>query len=73
MCNCATIVTPKKALFDVISLFEDLVIAYKTNIVVIVPRAFRICHDHCPVHVRVLTMFTGTLRVKGGGRFRVTT
>ena len=37
MCNCSTIVTPKKALFDVISLLGDLVIAYRTNRVVIMP------------------------------------
>ena len=30
----------KKALFDVISLLGDLVIAYRTNLVVIVPKAF---------------------------------
>ena len=37
--NCSTIVTPKKALFVVISLFRNLVIAYRTNIVVIVPNS----------------------------------
>ena len=62
--------TPKKALFDVISLPGDLVIAYRTNLVVIVPKVFRTFHDQCPVHIRILTMFTGTFRVKGGGRFR---
>ena len=68
--------TPKKVLFDVISLLGDLVIAYRINLVVIMPRAFNLgstFHDQCPVHIRVLTMFTGTFRVKGGGRFRVTT
>ena len=33
--NCATIVTLKKALFHVIPLLGDLVIAYRTNLVVI--------------------------------------
>ena len=65
--------TPKKALFDVLSLLGDLVIAYRTTLVVIVPKAFRTFHDQCPVHTRVLAMFTGTFRVKGGGRFRATT
>ena len=65
--------TPKKALFDVFSLLGDLVIAYRTNLVVIVPKTFRTFHDQCPVHIRVLAVFTGTFRVKGGGRFRVTT
>jgi len=49
------------------------VIAYRTNFVVIVPKEFRTFHDQCPVHIRVLAMFTGTFRVKGGGRFRTTT
>ena len=48
-------------------------IAYRTNLVVIVPKAFRTFHDQCPVHIRVLAVFTGTFGVKGGGRFRVTT
>ena len=73
VCNCFAIVTPKKALFGVISLLEDLVIAYGTNLVVIVPKALRTFHDQCPVHIRVLTMFTGTSRVKDGGRFKATT
>ena len=59
--------TPKKALFG------DLVIGYRTNLVVIVPKAFRTFHDQCGVHIRVFAMFTGTFRVKGGGRFRATT
>ena len=65
--------TPKKALFDVFSLLGDLVIAYRTNLVVIVPKAFRTFHDQCGVHIRVFAMFTGTFRVKGSGRFRATT
>ena len=65
--------TPKKALFDVISLLGDLVIAYRTNRVVIVPKAFRTVHDQCRVHIRVSAMFTWTFRVKGGVRFRATT
>ena len=65
--------TPRKALFDVISLLGDLVIAYRTNLVVIVPKAFRTFHDQCRVHIRVFAMFSGTFRVKGGGRFRATT
>ena len=67
--------TQKKALFDVISLLGYLVIAYRTNLVVqmIVPKAFRTFHDQCPVHIRVLTMFTGIFRVKGVGRFRAIT
>ena len=73
VCNCSTIVTPKKALFDVISLLGDLVIAYRTNLVVIVPKAVRTFHDQCSVHFRILTMFTGIFRVKGGGRFKATT
>ena len=73
VCNCSAIVTPKKALFGVISLLEDLVIAYGTNLVVIVPKALRTFHDQCPVHIRVLTMFIGTFRVKDGGRFKATT
>ena len=73
MCNCSTIATPKKALFGVISLFGDLVVAYTTNLVVIVPKAFRTFHDQCPVQIRVLTMFTGTFRVKGGERFMAAT
>ena len=48
VCNCSTIVTPKKALFDVTSLFGDLVIAHRTNFVVIVPKAFGTFHDQCP-------------------------
>ena len=36
-------------------------------------RAFRTFLDQCPVHIKVLTIFTGTFRVKGGGRFRITT
>ena len=51
----------------------NLVIAYWTNLVVIVPKAFRTFHDQCPVRIRVLAVFTGTFGVKGGGRFRVTT
>ena len=70
MCNCSTIVTPKKALFDVISLLGDLVIAYRTNLVVIVPKAVRTFHDQCSLHFRILTMFTGIFRVKGGERFK---
>ena len=73
MCNCSTIVTPKKALFDVISLLGDLVIADRTNLVVMVPKAVRAFHDQCSVHFRILTMFTGIFRVKGGGRFKATT
>ena len=65
--------TPKKTLFDVISLLEDLVIAYRKNLVVIMLKAFRTFHDQCPVRIRVLTMLTGTFRVKGGGRFKATT
>ena len=68
--NCSTIVKPKKALFNVISLLGDLVIARKANLVVIVPKALRTFHDECPVHLRGLTMFTGIFRVKGGGRFK---
>ena len=64
--------TPKKALFEVISLLGDLVVAYWTTFVVIVPKAFRTFHDQCPVHIRVLTMFTGIFRVKGGGLFMAT-
>ena len=64
---------PKKALFDVISLIGDLVITYSTNLVIIVPRAFRKFHDQCPVHIRILTIFTGIFRVKGGGIFRAVT
>ena len=71
VCNCSIIVTPKKALFDVISLLGDLVIAYRTKFVGIVPKAFRTFHDQCPVHVRVIAMFTDIFRVKGGGRFWV--
>ena len=61
---------PKKALFDTISLLGDLVITYRTNLVVIVSEAFRKFHNQCPVQIRVLTMFTGIFRVKGGGIFR---
>ena len=57
VCNCSTIMTPKKALFDVISLLGDLVIAYRTNLVVIVPKAVRTFHDQCSVHFSNLTMF----------------
>ena len=39
----------------------------------IVPKAFRTFHDQCGIHVRVFATFTGTFRVKGGGRFRATT
>ena len=73
VCNCSTIVTPTKALFHVISPLCNLVIAYWTNLVVIVPKAFRTFHDQCHVHIRVLAMFTETFRVKGGGLFRVAT
>ena len=73
VCNCSTIVKPTKALFHVISPLGNLVIAYRTNLVVIMPKAFRTCHDQCPVHIRVLAMFTGTFRVKGGERFRAST
>ena len=55
---------PKKALFDVISLLGDLVITYRTNLVVIVPRAFRKFHSQCPVQIRILAMFKGIFRVK---------
>ena len=48
-------------------------IAYKTTIEVIVPKAVRTFHDQCPVPIRVLAMFTWTFRVKGGGRFRAAT
>ena len=68
MCNCSTVVAPKKALLHLISPLANLVIAYGTNLVVIVPKAFRTFHDQCPVHIRVLAVFTGTFRVKGGGR-----
>ena len=51
---------PKKAPFHVNSLLGDLVI--RTNLVWIVPRAFRSFHDHCPIHIRILTMFTGIFR-----------
>ena len=50
----------------------NLVIAYRTNHVVMVPKAFRTFHDQCPVHIKVHAMFSGTFRVKGGGRFRAT-
>ena len=73
MCNCSPIVTPNKALFNSISPFGNLVIAYRTNLVVIVPKAFRTFHDQCPVHITVLEMITGNFRVKGGGRFRAIT
>ena len=43
----------------------NLVIAYRTNLVVKVPKAFRTFHDQCPVHIKVHAMFTGTFRVKG--------
>ena len=72
MCNCSAIVTPKKALFHVISPLDNLVIAYRTNLVVIVPKAFRTFHDQCPVHI-IVHLVTGAFRVKGGGRFRATT
>ena len=72
VCNCSTIVKPAKALFHVISPLGNLVIAYRTNLVVIVPKAFRTFHDQCPVHIRV-HLVTGAFRVKGGGRFRATT
>ena len=65
--------TPKKALFGVISLLGDLVIAHRTNLVVIVPKAFWTFHDQWSLDIRVLTTFTGTIRVKGGGRFKATT
>ena len=58
---------------SVISLLGDLVIADKTNFLGIVPKAYRTFHDQCPVHIRVLAMFTAIFRVKGGGRFRATT
>ena len=58
----------KKALFDVISLLGDLVIVYRTNLVVTVSKAFRTFHYQCPVHFRVCTIFTGIFRVKGQGR-----
>ena len=70
MCNCSTIV---KALFDVISLLGDLVIVYRTNLAVIVPKTVRTFHDQCSVHLRILTMFTRIFRVKGGERFKATT
>ena len=38
--NCFTIVTQRKTLFDVISLLGDMVIAYRTNFVVI------LCQEH---------------------------
>ena len=61
--------TPKKALFDVISLLGDLVIACRIHLVVIVPRAFWTFHeplfrDQCPVHIRVLAIFTEIFRGK---------
>ena len=36
-------------------------------------RTFRTFHDQCPVHIRVLKIFTGILRVYGCRRFRATT
>ena len=39
----------------------------------IVPRAFRTFHDQSPVHIRILTMFTGNFGVTGGGRFMTIT
>ena len=48
-------------------------IAYRTNLVVIVSKAFRTFHDQCPVHIRVFAVFTGTFGVKSGGRIMVTT
>ena len=63
----------RKTLFHVTSLLGDLVITYRTNLVWIVPRAFRTVYDQCPVHIRIFTMFTGIFRVKDGGRFRAIT
>ena len=63
VCNCSTIV--KALFFDVISLLGDLVIKYRTNLVVTVPEAVRTFH-------RILTMFTRIFRVKGGERFKAT-
>ena len=37
------------------------------------PRAFRTFHNQCPVHIRILTIFTRIFRVKGSGRFRTNT
>ena len=48
-------------------------IAYRSNFVVIMRRTFRTFHDQCPVHIRVLKIFTGILRVYGCRRFRATT
>ena len=36
-------------------------------------RTFRTFHDQCPVHIRVLKIFTEILRVYGCRRFRATT
>ena len=36
-------------------------------------RTFRTFHDKCPVHIRVLKIFTGILRVYGCRRFSATT
>ena len=37
------------------------------------PTGFRTFNDQCPIHIRILTMFTltGIFRVKSGGRFMV--
>ena len=63
-CDRSTIVTSKKALFSVISLLGDLVIAYGTNLVAIVLRSFWKFYVQCPVHTGILTTFTGIFRVK---------
>ena len=70
MCDRSTVVTSKKALFNAISLFGYRVIAYRTNLVVIVPRAFWTFHDQCPVHIGILTIFTGIFRVQLDRLFR---
>ena len=76
LCFCVSLLYNRgteEALFDVISLLGDLVITYRTNLVVIVLRAFRKFHDQCPFHIRILTMFTRIFKVKGGGSFRAIT
>ena len=48
-------------------------IAYRTNLVIIVQKPLGHFMINIEYTLKVLAMFTGTFRVKGGGSFRTTT
>ena len=58
VCNCSTIVTPTKALFHVISPLGNLVIAYRTNLVVIVQKPL----EHFMINIQYTLKFSQCLQ-----------